>query len=127
MLRRRLQKQREQDALSREGASGGHQQAEPAQQRRRRLGPQEATLAVPLPVTPTPAECAALLKTLVKHLLFQRSQIPYLYDELLRATQERQLRVEAEAAEAGAAAARRRRRRVPKADRRLLKVGAIQS
>lgn len=85
------------------------------------LSAQSATLAVPLPVVPTPAECAALLRTLVKHLLFQRAQIPFLYDELLRAACERQ-RAEAEAPAGNDAGAARRRRRAPKGDRRLLKV-----
>lgn len=90
----------------------------------RRIGVQSATLAIPLPVLPTPAECAAILKALVKHLLFQRAQIPYLYDELLRAAQERQ-RAEARAAAAvqasGGVRRARRRRHTPKGDKRLLK------
>lgn len=87
-----------------------------------------ASLPLPLPVQPTAGECAALLKALIKHLLFQRAQIPYLYDELLRAAQGQQrAEAEAEAAAAAEAAAgggrRRRRRRSPKGDKRLLKVG----
>lgn len=84
-----------------------------------------ATLAVPLPVVPTPSECAALLKTLVKHLLFQRAQIPFLYDELLRAALERQ-HVEAEELVGSVVGATQRRRRAPKEDRRLLKARAAR-
>ncbi|KAL4434274.1 hypothetical protein ABPG75_000715 [Micractinium tetrahymenae] len=116
MLRRKLQEQRRQN--------GAEALAHPPQQRQRaplrRPGPQSATLAVPLSVAPTPAECAALLRTLVKHLLFQRAQIPFLYDELLRASRERQ-RADAEAAASGGAGAARRRRRAPREDRRLIK------
>ncbi|PRW58844.1 MAD2L1-binding isoform X2 [Chlorella sorokiniana] len=107
--------------------------AAPGSVRRRQRGAglarptvQRASLPVPLPVQPTGAECAALLKALIKHLLFQRAQIPYLYDELLRAAQEQQrAEAEAEAAAAAEAAAgggrQRRRRRSPKGDKRLLK------
>ena len=94
----------------------------------RRAGPQvqHATLAIPLPVQPTAGECAALLKGIIKHLLFQRAQIPNLYDQLLRAVEEQkraEQEAEEEAAAAGGGGRQRRRRRVPKADKRLLKVG----
>ena len=82
-----------------------------------------ASVQVPLPVRPSAAECGALLKALIKHLLFQRAQIPYLYDELLRAAQQQQHAAAEEAAQAAAEGRRVRRRRAPKGDRRLLKVG----
>lgn len=91
--------------------------------RQRRQQVHHASLAIPLPVAPTAAECGALLKALIKHLLFQRAQIPYLYDELLRPAQEQQ-RAAAEAAQQAGGGRRPRRRRVPSADRRLLKVRA---
>lgn len=84
-----------------------------------------ASLPLPLPIAPTATECAALLKALIKHLLFQRAQIPYLYDELLRAAQAQQQAEAAAAAEAAASGDRRRRRRSPKGDKRLLKVCAL--
>lgn len=105
----------------------------PARRRQRGAGRarptvQRASLPLPLPVQPSAAEVAALLRSLIKHLLFQRAQIPYLYDELLRSMHaQQQAEAEAEAAAAADAAAgggrRRRRRRSPKSDKRLLKVG----
>ena len=101
----------------------------PRAQGSRRAGPQvqHATLAVPLPVQPTAGECAALLKGIIKHLLFQRAQIPNLYDQLLRGVAEQQAaeeeaEEEEEAAAAGGGGRRRRKRRVPQGSKLLLRV-----
>lgn len=122
MLRRRLQQEGRWQgrAGSQTGAAeGGARLSGGARRRRAGSSVQHAAAALPLPVVaPTQAECAALLRTLIKHLLFQRSQIPYLYDQLLLAARQH------EAAAAEAAAAGGRRRRIPKTDRKLLKVGA---
>ena len=89
---------------------------------------QRADLALPLPVAPTASELAAVLQSLIKHLLFQRAQIPFLYDQLL---EQQQAQAEAEGEEddgereggvGGSLRKRRWRRRQPKADVRLTKV-----
>lgn len=89
----------------------------------RRSRVEAAAVPVQLPAPPTQATCAALVQALLKHTLFSRGHIPYLYDQLLEhALEEQQRRLEEQAAPAVTGCRRRRRLRLSKADKRQLQV-----
>ena len=77
-----------------------------------------ATLPVQLPSQPTQSTCVSLVQALLKHLLYARGHIPYIYDQLLQQT----LEEEEQDAQQSTQPGRKRRRRLKKSDKRRLQV-----
>ncbi|GAB4816614.1 hypothetical protein N2152v2_003660 [Parachlorella kessleri] len=81
----------------------------------------QAALAVQLPSQPTQATCASLVQAVLKHLLYARGHIPYLFDQLLQqALEEQEEQEQQQGQDPGQPRGRRRRTRPKKSDKRRL-------